>query len=220
MVQTEDQKDPSEETQQKDYNNPAFRVLDFIGKFITIIIYLTFVYLHLIGFYYAGRISSLLLVILESLFAFFTFFREPPKEVNFNLYSFLVANTCFLSPLLLRPTDNPQSEIGYIFQLIGLVLGVISICALNRSVSILPSRRSIKTNSTYKLVRHPLYLSYVIGYIGYLSSNGTSYNISLLLLWSISLVLRILEEEKVLQKDSTYVEYMNKIKWRIIPLIF
>jgi protein-S-isoprenylcysteine O-methyltransferase Ste14 len=72
----------------------------------------------------------------------------------------------------------------------------------------------------YRFVRHPLYGSYAIGYLGFLLGNPTLLNIALIAVTFACQYLRAVAEERVLARDPAYQEYMRKVRYRFIPLIF
>jgi protein-S-isoprenylcysteine O-methyltransferase Ste14 len=80
--------------------------------------------------------------------------------------------------------------------------------------------RGVKTGGLYRLVRHPLYLSYSIAFGGFVLNQMTWHNTMIysaaLLLW----VLRILAEERLLMRDPTYRGYAERVRWRLVPLVF
>jgi protein-S-isoprenylcysteine O-methyltransferase Ste14 len=83
-----------------------------------------------------------------------------------------------------------------------------------------PARRSIKTYGMYKIIRHPMYFSYIILFIGYLIDNTTLWNSIILGISILFLVLRIINEEKYLTSHIEYQEYMKKVRWKLIPYIY
>ncbi|MNY77344.1 hypothetical protein D3C86_2172130 [compost metagenome] len=69
-------------------------------------------------------------------------------------------------------------------------------------------------------MRHPLYASYLLMYVGYVLVNTSLANLLLVLLGVALLMARIVREERFLARDLQYLGYMDQVKYRLIPLLF
>jgi len=73
----------------------------------------------------------------------------------------------------------------------------------------------------YSVVRHPLYLAAIIIYFSIPLLLGSFYALVPTSFIPILLIFRIINEEKVLIKDlQGYKEYMEKVRFRLIPFIW
>ena len=115
--------------------------------------------------------------------------------------------------LLARPTDGglPHGACEAV-QLVGLLIALASLGTLGRSFGIVAANRGVKTGGPYRLVRHPAYLGYLIGYIGYVAENPSVANLSLLCVSTAFQLVRIGEEERLLSGDSTYDAYRRSVR--------
>ena len=72
----------------------------------------------------------------------------------------------------------------------------------------------------YAIVRHPLYLAYLLADIGY---NLQEWNPATLLLvaagWT-SMIYRIIAEERVLSRVAHWSTYANRVRYRLLPGIW
>ena len=167
------------------------------------------------------KMSLLLFFVSESLVFFLFIIREKPRSTSLNPWHWFCALTGTFLTLLYRPSlDIIEGELGKTLLIIGIIFQIASLFSLNRSLGIVPARRSIKTYGMYKIIRHPMYFSYIILFIGYLIDNTTLWNSIILGINILFLVLRIINEEKYLASHIKYQEYMKKVRWRLIPYIY
>ena len=167
------------------------------------------------------RISTMLLLAKVSTDVIFYLIRKIPSGVSISLYDWTVGIVGTYAIVLFRAEDmGDDLLIGQLLQFGGIGLQVVAMLSLNRSIGIVAANRGIKTGGLYRFVRHPLYLSYVIAFLGYVINHPTSWNIGVysaaVALW----VLRLLAEERFLLKDPEYVEFAGRVRWRLIPGLF
>lgn len=179
-----------------------------------------FAYAHLLKFLKIQDWSLLLFGFSETLVVGFYIFRSKPKTISVNPFDWTVAICGTFAPLFFRPAlwgILPEAKIVII---VGAVFQILSIISLNRSFALVAANREIKTGWMYRIVRHPLYASYCLVFIGYVLTNTTPMNVFIYLVAMGFLCLRIFREEKHLALDPLYCEYMLKARHRLIPFIF
>lgn len=169
----------------------------------------------------AFRLSTLLLLIKVTTDVVFYLIRRIPKEVSMSLYDWLIAVAGTYAVVCFRPHGEAHDLlIGQILQFGGICLQVIAMLSLNRSIGMVAANRGVQTGGLYRFVRHPLYLSYVIAFLGYVINQPSFENIivysAAVLLW----ILRLLAEERFLLRDGDYRAYSEKVRYRIIPGLF
>ena len=180
-----------------------------------------FAYSHLLNFTRYKRVSNLLIVAKEALDGCFFLVRRAPLRTSKSPYDWIVGIGSTLLPLLLRPVERPYDFfLGELLQVFGLVLQIIGIISLNRSFGIVAANRGLKTDGLYRVVRHPLYSSYFLDFLGYLINNLSARNCLILAATGFFQVQRIFIEEDFLKRDASYAEYMKRTRWRLIPFIF
>ena len=166
------------------------------------------------------RPTDLLLVVGEALVVVFTFLRRPAQIVDRRTLARLVTTLSVLLPLLVRAgQDSPFiSEVAATFLLSGgLAVVVGGKMSLGRSFGLLPANRGVMDRGLYKVVRHPIYLGYLMIHIGFLAAHPSGWNAVVLLIGDAALMVRALYEEHTLGQDPKYVRYCQTVKWRIIP---
>jgi protein-S-isoprenylcysteine O-methyltransferase Ste14 len=91
------------------------------------------------------------------------------------------------------------------------------------AASIVQTFESQKTISTgpYALVRHPKYVGDIILIAGIPLALGSWWGLAFLVLAILALAWRILDEEKLLKNDLPgYVEYTQKVRYRLVPYLW
>jgi protein-S-isoprenylcysteine O-methyltransferase Ste14 len=177
----------------------------------------------LANFAHTGNIADLLTLASEGLVVALAVIRKPAKEVSLRPQDWLLAFGASFLPLLLAP--GHAAALGPAW--IGLTLQTTSFFAqlaakifLFRNFGIAPALRGVAMRGPYAIVRHPMYAAYFIGQLGFLYAFPTAWNAALLAVWSIAQVLRIFAEERVLSQSPTYRDYLNRVRWRLIPGVF
>ena len=82
-------------------------------------------------------------------------------------------------------------------------------------------QQTVITTGPYALVRHPMYSAIVIMYLFSPLALGSYWAMIPSIFLPVILIARILNEEEVLLRDlNGYQEYIEKVKFRLIPGIW
>ena len=88
------------------------------------------------------------------------------------------------------------------------------------SIQTFESQKVISTGP-YALVRHPKYVGDIILIVGIPLALGSWWGLAFIVLVIPALAWRILDEEKLLKKDLPgYVEYTQKVRYRLVPYLW
>ena len=117
-------------------------------------------------------------------------------------------------------TAASEVTFGKAVMLVGLILSLLSLLSLGRCFGVLPISRGVQTAWMYRAIRHPIYASYILMDIGLITSYPSAWNIVLFFVGLSLYVLRINYEERLMQRFDDYREYMVKVKFRLIPLVY
>jgi protein-S-isoprenylcysteine O-methyltransferase Ste14 len=183
-------------------------------------IWALFAVAHVTGFLDRGAWNLLAYAIAESLLAVFFLLRTSPKTMTAKPMEWSIALLGTFLPLSLRPTYNallPEAELGLTLGSGILILGVLS---LNRSFALVPALRELKTGGMYRLVRHPIYASYLLSFCGYVLAHFSVTNLLIAVVSTALLIARVYFEERHLQSTAEYRAYRIVTKWRLIPFVF
>jgi protein-S-isoprenylcysteine O-methyltransferase Ste14 len=182
-----------------------------------------FAYAAFLSWRNSGHVQMLLLAAQECIIVGLVILRRRTREVSTSWWDRLVAVLGTAAPLLQRaaPTDILALEwAGTSVQILGTALSLFATISLGRSFGIVAANRGVRTTGFYHFVRHPLYGSYAIGYLGFLLGNPSILNGILIATAFACQYLRAVAEERILARDPAYQAYMQKVRYRFIPYIF
>jgi protein-S-isoprenylcysteine O-methyltransferase Ste14 len=80
-----------------------------------------------------------------------------------------------------------------------------------------PALRGLVTTGPYALVRHPIYLSYIVEDIGYNLQEWNAGTALIVVVGWASLIYRIRAEERVLALDAEWPKYASSVRYRLLP---
>ncbi|MDE2344507.1 MAG: isoprenylcysteine carboxyl methyltransferase [Betaproteobacteria bacterium] len=104
--------------------------------------------------------------------------------------------------------------------LAGLLWQVYAKLSLGRAFDLLPARRNTVGRGAYRLVRHPIYLGYLVTHCGFLASHATLRNGAVYVGLYLLQVIRIQREEQCLGNDPAYACYRARVRWRLVPGLY
>jgi protein-S-isoprenylcysteine O-methyltransferase Ste14 len=81
--------------------------------------------------------------------------------------------------------------------------------------------QKIASDGLYKFVRHPMYFGSVIMMVGMPLALGSYWGLLFMIPGVLALVLRILDEEKLLTEElAGYREYTQRVRYRLMPNVW
>ena len=91
---------------------------------------------------------------------------------------------------------------------------------LSRTVEVSENQKVIDSG-LYGIVRHPMYTSTIFLFLSIPLILNSIFSFAIMLVYPIIIIFRIKNEEKVLERDlDGYKEYKEKVKYKILPLIW
>ena len=151
------------------------------------------------------------------------FTRRAPRAQDHSLASSAAVFVAYTYPyaqviyLNWMPGDPAWPDAGLVLVTLAAGLSLASLITIGRMFGIRPALRGLATRGPYGLVRHPMYLSYVIADIGY---NLQEWNLGTALIvlagWA-SLIYRIHAEERILSHDAGWPAYLASVRYRLLP---
>jgi protein-S-isoprenylcysteine O-methyltransferase Ste14 len=174
-------------------------------------------------FMQTGRITGLLLLASEGLVVVLTVCRRPTGVVDRSVRARVLMTLSMLGPLLVAPSVSQAllpEAVTLTILACGLVVVIGGKLSIGRSFGLMPANRGVVSTGLYRLVRHPIYMGYVITHVGFVAANPTVWNLMTLVTADIALLARAVCEERTLARDPAYREYLQHVRWRVIPGVF
>jgi protein-S-isoprenylcysteine O-methyltransferase Ste14 len=170
-----------------------------------------------------GRVTGLMLVVSELLVVVMTLVRRHAAAVDRGIRARVLTMLSMVGAPLAQPAAlaalAPQALTAGL-SAVGLLIVIAGKLSLGRSSGLIPANRGIVSAGVYRLVRHPIYMGYLITHVGFLAANPSLWNIVLLLTTDLALLARAVCEESTLAKDPAYREYQAQVRWRVCPGLF
>jgi protein-S-isoprenylcysteine O-methyltransferase Ste14 len=152
--------------------------------------------------------------------------RPQPKMRDYSLASSVAVGIAYLYPyaqvIYLRwsPGYVAWPAAGLALVMLAAGLSLVSLLVIGRFFGVRPALRGLVTSGPYRIVRHPIYLSYVLGDIGYNLQEWNLVTVLLVLVGWGSLVYRIHAEELVLSQHAEWPAYVASVRYRMVPGIW
>jgi len=149
--------------------------------------------------------------------------RAAPGMRDYSITSSIAVGVAYLYPyaqviwLRWSPGNVASPAVGLALVILAAGLSLVSLLTMGRLFGVRPALRGLVTRGPYKLVRHPIYLSYVIADIGYNLQEWNSVTLLLVLIGWASLVYRIYAEERVISQDAGWPAYLAQVRYRLFP---
>jgi protein-S-isoprenylcysteine O-methyltransferase Ste14 len=171
----------------------------------------------------SGRVTGLMLVVSELLVVVMTLFRRHAASVDRGVRARTLTALSMIGPPLVRPAAlvalAPQLLTAGI-SVAGLLVVIGGKLSLGRSFGLMPANRGIVSTGLYRVVRHPIYMGYLVTHVAFIAANPSLWNVILLVTADIALLARAVCEEGTLAEDPAYREYQTRVRWRVCPGVF
>jgi protein-S-isoprenylcysteine O-methyltransferase Ste14 len=170
-----------------------------------------------------GHVTGILLVASEALVVALTMIRRPAGAVDRTASARFLTMVSTFGPPLVRPASAAAvapDAMTLLISGVGLTIVVVGKLSLGRSFGLAPANRGVVSTGVYRLVRHPIYLGYLITHIGFVVANAIDWNLAILAVADAALLVRAVREERTLRTDPAYRSYMERVRWRVVPGVF
>jgi len=201
----------------------AERLGDILSRAVIIVLFSFMAVRFGADFLQTARLTNLLLLISEMLVVALTVLRRTAATVDRSMRARLLTTMSLLGPPLVQPGHvSPMlgQAITVTASVIGLGIVIAGKVTLGRSFGLMPANRGIVCTGIYRVVRHPIYLGYLITHVAFVFANPSAWNVAVLMIGDAALLLRAVCEEQTLARDTRYQEYQQLVRWRVCPGLF
>ncbi len=102
-----------------------------------------------------------------------------------------------------------------------IALRVLQVNSYSASTIRVEVGQTVISTGPYTVVRHPMYAGMLVMVLGIPPALGSWWGLAVMTLTVPVLVFRILEEEKTLRRDlAGYPDYMQQVRYRLVPYIW
>ena len=196
---------------------------DLTARFVVIVLF-TMMAIRIGGdFLETGRLTGLLLLASETLVVILTVLRRATSIVDRSHRARVLTAISMMGPVLVRPAAvaalAPEMA-TVLLSATGLSVVIAGKLSLGRSFGLMPANRGVVSTGLYRLVRHPIYMGYLVTHAGFAAANPTIWNLAMLVGADLALMWRAVCEEHTLQQDPSYRAYQQTVRWRVVPGVF
>lgn len=137
-------------------------------------------------------------------------YRPYPTAIAF------IGTACALAVVPRSMTLIPE-WLSLALMIVGSVISLTGKLSLRRSFGLIAANRGVKTTGLYRFVRHPIYCGYMISHVGFALAFLSAWNVAVYAVAWTMFYLRAREEEKFLLQDPAYVDYVERVRFRLVP---
>lgn len=168
----------------------------------------------------ADKPMNVVYLVAETVIVVMVAFRRGTTQVSLKPADWVIGFAGTFLPLLVSASDSPGFADGRLLMLFGSAVSIGAQLSLRRSFGVVAANRGVMTAGLYTAVRHPMYLGYFFTHAGFLLMNPSVSNAAICAVWTGCQLYRIHVEERVLSADPAYVAFQDRVRYRLIPLIY
>jgi protein-S-isoprenylcysteine O-methyltransferase Ste14 len=175
------------------------------------------------GFAHDHSVSNIIWIAGAAMMGLFALVRIAPKTELVSFATITATGGMMLIPLFMTSEPNHGGRfqhIGEVLELAGIMLTQVSRIYLGRSFGLLPANRGIVSSGPFRLIRHPVYLGWLILTAGFVTVNPSWRNLLVTIAILPFMFARIGQEETLLQTDREYSAYSERTRYRLIPGLY
>ena len=152
-----------------------------------------------------------------------TLTRPNPAVRDYSIGASIAVMVAYAYPyaqiicLRASPGDAAWPEGGLVLIILAACLSFVTLLTLGKRFGVRPALRGLATRGPYRIVRHPMYLSYILADVGYNLQEWNFVTVLLVLAGWASLFYRIKAEERVISEDVEWPAYAALVRYRIFP---
>ena len=196
------------------------RMIDWVEKTVILVLFMSLV--ARMGPTLAQHPFNALLLISDGLVVGLMMTRRRTEAVSQAPMDWLLAFSATALPLLAigGGTALVADWFGYGLMGLGVFVSLYAKAVLWRSFGLVAANRGVKVTGPYRLVRHPMYLGYILTQVGFMLLYPIWSNVGIYAGAFALQLLRMRAEESLLSQDPSYAAYMKTTRFRLIPGLY
>jgi protein-S-isoprenylcysteine O-methyltransferase Ste14 len=175
------------------------------------------------GFVHTNSLSNFIWVAGAAMMGLFALVRVAPTTELVSPATIGATDGMMLIPLFMTAEAGPHGWLhhsGETLELAGIIVTQISRLYLGRSFGLLPANRGIVSHGPFRLIRHPVYLGWLLLTIGFGILNPSYRNLLVTIAILPFMFARIEQEEALLQTDPEYRSYSERTRYHLLPGLY
>src|SRR5262249_54450259 len=147
------------------------RLADIVARAVVVVLFSAMAARFGSDFLATGRLNGLLLLVSEGLVVALTVVRRSAAIIDRSLHARLLTPLSMLGPPLLQPSHLPAlapEVLTVALSAAGLFVVIAGKVTLGRSFGLMPANRGVVSSGVYRLVRHPIYMGYLVTHLAFL----------------------------------------------------
>ncbi len=172
---------------------------------------------------YGTDVANILWMVGAIPMVFLSLVRIPPHTSRSDAPSIITTTMMVLLATLMAPQSASTgllASFGKAIEVLAVIFSQLARIYLGRRFGLLPANRGIVQSGPFRIVRHPIYLGWLVLAIGFLMVYPTMRNALVICLTIPFMIWRVILEEQLLNQDPTYQEYCTSTRYRLIPWLY
>ncbi|HVL68958.1 MAG TPA: methyltransferase [Vicinamibacterales bacterium] len=206
-----------------DYSAEVRLLADLLARAAIIVLFSMMAVRFGADFLQTGRLTGLFLLLSEAIVVVLTLVRRSAVAVDRSARARILTTVSMIGPPLLAPAAvaalAPEA-LTVALSCAGLTIVIAGKVTLGRSFALLPANRGVVSSGIYGVVRHPIYMGYLVSHVAFLLASPSLWNIAALVIADTALLVRAVCEEQTLAQDAAYRAYQQRVRWRVAPGVF
>jgi protein-S-isoprenylcysteine O-methyltransferase Ste14 len=187
------------------------------GNMLPALVWGFLLYNQIVNTAFPPALPRVLVVLIASCIVVLFLARRDPVRKGSSWEMAIALLGTFIVALLEGPTTSGTNLEATVIQVIGLFGWLWALVSLGQSFGLAPADRGLKQDGPYRFVRHPMYASEMVFFLGYLIAVPTWRSALIIGALFVLQVIRLLREERIL---AGYSEYRSRVRWRLVPGIW
>ncbi|HMN70055.1 MAG TPA: methyltransferase [Bdellovibrionales bacterium] len=198
--------------------------MQIVVKYILIAIYVSLSFWAAIELVSERSVLHMQTFLIRLIFLWAVWRIQIVERVDLSVFSIFITFLHFAFPMAIEYTPGLQTsfswKLGQSMLALGFLAAAFAALDLNRSFGLLPSRMPVVSSGVYALIRHPMYLGYLLLVFGSVCMVPSMWNISAAMMFVALTHIRIILEEKMMNQDRDYRDYAATVHYRLVPKVY